>query len=72
MTGILTPADLEQLTHKRQPAAQVRELRRMGLLPIVRADGSPAITWEAVNARMVGATAGDDWEMDLRLIQKAG
>lgn len=57
MTALLTPDDLLALTHKRQPAAQIRELRRMGLQPLVRADGTPAITWEAVNARMQGQAA---------------
>lgn len=72
MSALLTPDDLQALTHKRQPAAQIRELRRMGLLPIVRADGTPAITWDAVNACMQGQAAKARPQLNLRAFQKAG
>lgn len=72
MSALLTPDDLQALTHKRQPAAQIRELRRMGLQPIVRADGTPAITWDAVNARMGSAAAEPEPEIDLRHFRRAG
>ncbi|MBN8740671.1 MAG: hypothetical protein BGP24_14925 [Lysobacterales bacterium 69-70] len=72
MSALLTPDDLQALTHKRQPAAQIRELRRMGLQPIVRADGTPAITWDAVNARMQGQAAKPRPQLNLRAFQKAG
>jgi hypothetical protein len=72
MTALLTADDLQELTHKRQPAAQIRELKRMGLQPIVRADGTPAITWEAVNARMQGQAVKPRPQLNLRAFQKAG
>lgn len=73
MTGILTPADLEQLTHKRQPAAQARALKRMGLPFMPRDDGTPAITWEAVNARLAGkATPAAEPQMNLQRFRRAG
>lgn len=67
---LLTPEDLEALTHRRQPAAQIRELRRMGLRPIVRSDGTPVITWVAVNALMLGGSQNSELQSDLRHIAK--
>ncbi len=72
MAGFLTPDDLEQLTHKRQPAAQARALRRMGLHFLPRDDGTPAITWEAVNAKLAGTVAPVRPQLNLQAFKKAG
>lgn len=45
---LLTDADLVDLTGYVQPAEQARVLREAGLRPIIRRDGRPRITWEAV------------------------
>ena len=48
--SILTPADLEHLTGAKRAATQRRVLDNAGIRYVRRLDGSPALTWEAVNA----------------------
>lgn len=45
---LLTDAELEQLTERRQPAAQRRALERMGVTYRKRPSGRPAVTWDDV------------------------
>ena len=44
----LTPEQLETLTGLRQPAAQIRWLRRNGVRHYVRADGRPVVPASAL------------------------
>ncbi|HCZ48006.1 MAG TPA: hypothetical protein DCZ11_03255 [Gammaproteobacteria bacterium] len=49
----LTPAELAALTGYRRPSKQIRWLReQLRVSPAVRPDGTPAVTWEAINAAM--------------------
>lgn len=53
---LLTDAEIEELTGYQQPAKQVEFLRdRLRLIPAVRPDGRPRITFAAVTAAMIGA-----------------
>jgi Domain of unknown function (DUF4224) len=45
----LTQTDLEYMTQLKQPAAQVRWLRKFGIRHLVGALGHPRVTWDAVN-----------------------
>lgn len=53
MSDLLTDVELEELTGYRQPDAQVRVLRGHGLRPVIRKDGRPRVTWEALARAMV-------------------
>lgn len=63
MSGLLTEADLIELTGVEQPAAQLRVLRDHGLHPIVRRDGRPRVTWTAIDAVITRGppNAEPDW-----------
>lgn len=39
----LTPIEIEELTGKQRPHAQVRELQAMGVPHLVRRNGTPAV-----------------------------
>ncbi len=45
---VLSDAEVESLTGYKQPAAQIRALRKMGLNPFVRPDGRPSVMAAAV------------------------
>jgi hypothetical protein len=45
----LTQPEVEYMTQLKQPAAQVRWLRKFGIRHLVGALGNPRVTWEAVN-----------------------
>ena len=47
---------IEELTGFKQPAAQKRRLASLGITPIVRADGSLAVTEQAVTQAMLSGT----------------
>lgn len=47
--GFLTDAELQHMTELKQPAAQIRWLRKFGIRHTVGALGHPRVTWEAVN-----------------------
>jgi Domain of unknown function (DUF4224) len=47
--SFLTDADLEYYTGYKQPAAQVRFLRKWRVRHVVSGAGKPRVTWEAVN-----------------------
>lgn len=50
MSGILSPADLKELTKKTKPAWQRRELEFLGIPFKPRSDGSLLVFWEDVRA----------------------
>lgn len=52
---IITGEDLVKLTNRTQPAAQKRCLAKLGIKPIVRGDGSLAVTESAVTQSMLAA-----------------
>lgn len=54
---ILSQADLKTLTGAARHARQKHILKRNGIRYIERADGSPAVTWEAVNAALTSKPA---------------
>ena len=60
----LSPAQLEGLTGRRQPAAQIRWLAQSGLRFWVRADGRPAVPADQV---FEARPAGPDLEALQRL-----
>lgn len=49
---LLTDADLLELTGYEQPAAQIRALQSIGLRPVIRKDGKPRVTWDALARAM--------------------
>lgn len=49
---LLTDAELAELTERVQPAAQRRQLDRMGILYHKRPSGRPAVTWDALLSRL--------------------
>lgn len=46
MSLCLTPYELEEITHKRRPSAQIKELAKNGFNFRVRADGTPLVLRE--------------------------
>ncbi len=54
---LLSDADLAELTGYVQPEAQIRILREHHLQPIIRRDGRPRITWDAVTQSMMPPAA---------------
>lgn len=48
-TGPLHKEDLFEVTAKVRPSAQMKALIRMGFKPKMRPNGTPFITWEAIN-----------------------
>ena len=53
MAMFLTTEELEELTGKVRPSAQVRELIRQGYRPDIRIDGRPVLAREAVLERQM-------------------
>lgn len=51
MSEFLTPAELEDLTGLKQPAAQARWLRKEKIRVRRRADGALRVLWDDVKAR---------------------
>lgn len=72
MSDLLSVADLERVTGLVQGAAQMRYFQQYGLRPMRSADGHPVITWQAVNAYIMGTKAERAWSPDLSAIRKAG
>jgi len=60
MSKTLTRGELLDLTGTPQVERQKEILASMGIAPICRADGSLGVTWEVVNARMLGKEAETD------------
>lgn len=54
MARILSDAELEELTGYKAPGKQLEALRRIGLIPLIRADGRPRVTDDAVTQAMLG------------------
>ena len=48
---LLSNENLIDLTGYKQPAAQIRALRTMGIAFNIRPDGKPVVTWEGVNGQ---------------------
>jgi hypothetical protein len=55
LSHLLSDTELADLTGVEQAAAQIRVLQEHGLRPVVRRDGKPRVTWEAVTAAMLKA-----------------
>ena len=53
-SGLLTADELVQVTGLHRGADQMRVLREQGYHPLPGFGGHPAITWEALHARMAG------------------
>lgn len=56
-SGLLTDAELIEVTGYTRGADQTRALREQGYHPMPGRDGHPRITWEAMHARMAGLAA---------------
>jgi hypothetical protein len=54
----LTPEELESLTHRVRPSAQICALRRMGIESRQRPDGSVVVLRSAVEIAMGGVVPG--------------
>lgn len=54
---LLTPDELQSLTHRVRPTAQLRALRSMGIEAKQRPDGTVAVLRTAVESSMGGDTA---------------
>ena len=54
---LCTPEDLEELTHRVRPSAQVRALRFMGIEHRVRADGSVVVLRSHIEKLLDGGLA---------------
>jgi hypothetical protein len=67
MSAFLTVTDVEHLTGAKRAAFQRRVLDKAGIRYVKRLDGSPALTWEAVNAVLAGnqPVTGDDEQPNL-------
>lgn len=72
MARILSDAEMEELTGYQVASKQLESLRRMGLTPVIRADGRPRITDDALTQAMLGHFAsapaaggvvGPDWSV---------
>lgn len=54
MARILSDAELTELTGYTMPAKQLEALRKLGLVPVIRPDGRPRITDDALTQAMLG------------------
>ncbi|MBL4821228.1 MAG: DUF4224 domain-containing protein [Gammaproteobacteria bacterium] len=54
----LTKAELEEITGRSKPTAQVKWLRQNGFTVLVRADGMPLVSRAHFEAKMGGYLAG--------------
>lgn len=54
MSRILSDVELIELTGYQVPGKQLEVLRKMGLAPVIRADGRPRVTDEAVTRAICG------------------
>lgn len=52
--GAPTDDELRDLTGYEIGSKQVEVLRAMGLRPLIRPDGRPRVTWDALTAAMTG------------------
>jgi hypothetical protein len=71
----LTPEELQRMTGRERGAAQLRYFRNLGLHVFPDGEGHPVVTWEAINALLLGQQkqAVDEPELDLRgAFRKAG
>lgn len=60
MSRTLTKGELLDLTGTPQIEKQREVLARFGIKPIDRPDGTLGVTWEAVNARMLGESTATE------------
>lgn len=67
---MLTQAELRELTGCTHRAVQRRVLDQRGIGYLVRADGSIATTWEAVNAVLCGKIADNGPELSFDWMQQ--
>lgn len=54
MTRILSDAELIELTGYEKPGKQLESLRALGLQPVIRPDGRPRVTDDAVTRAICG------------------
>lgn len=60
--SVVSDEDMADLTGAVQPATQIRILREHGIEPVVRRDGHPRVTWEAVTRAMLRTRPAEpDW-----------
>ena len=52
--GQLSPDELARMADTKQGAAQLRYFRRLGLHVFADGSGHPVVTWEAINAVLLG------------------
>lgn len=69
---LLSPEDLRQLTGAVRHRRQKDVLARSGIRYVERIDGSPAVTWEAVNAALASKPAKPVRGPDLDWMQPHG
>lgn len=60
MARILSDAELIELTGYQMPGKQLEALRALGLRPVIRPDGRPRVTDDAVTQAMLGHVRADD------------
>jgi len=58
MARIVSDLELVELTGYSAPAKQLEALRKLGLIPVIRPDGRPRVTDDALTQAMLGR-AGD-------------
>lgn len=66
MSKTLTKGELFDLLGTPQVERQREVLAKYGITPIERPDGSLGVTWEAVNARMLGAAVSVEMDPKVR------
>jgi hypothetical protein len=54
MTKFLTQDEIKELTGFKRPSGQLKWLRSKGIEALSKGDGTLAVLWEAVEARMLG------------------
>lgn len=57
MARLLSDVELIELTGYQAPSKQLEALRKLGLVPVIRPDGRPRITDDALTQAMLGRGA---------------
>lgn len=68
---ILDASELELLTGKKQPVAQAKALKAMGVPHRVRLDGSPVVTTDCVNEYLGVRKPDEKGTINLKALEKA-
>lgn len=63
----LTPEELQRMSGRERGAAQMRYFRGLGLHVFPDGEGHPVVTWEAINALLLGRPSQPPAEPELDL-----